>query len=77
MFLLGSFVDSWKGALNGVKCNQIPFIGEQFAATMTVKENPAPVDMAKYSIMYKVLAPSQVVVWNFWTLSSRFSKPTS
>ena len=38
MFLLGSFVDSWKGALNGVKCNQIPFIGEQFAATMTVKE---------------------------------------
>ena len=32
--------------------------------------NPAPVDMVNIPILYRVLAPSQVVVWDFWTKNS-------
>ena len=29
-----------------------------------------------YPIIYKVLAPSQVVVWDFWTINTQEVKPT-
>ena len=35
-----------------------------------MEEIPAPVDMVNMPILYRVLAPSQVVVWDFWTINS-------
>ena len=38
--------------------------------------NPAnQLSLGKYPIIYKVLAPSQVVVWDIWTISITIGYP--
>ena len=53
-----------------VFCRFIDHIIECLGTTVDGR-NPAPVEVGSWNpIIYKVLAPFQVVVWDFWTINS-------